>query len=172
MARPLLHPNLSAALLLAVAIIAPPLTLAASLQAPSLQAPSHTTPGPALLDDQTHPPDAHGWVETRLYFGLGPARAPHRGVSASTWQEFLDREVTPRFPSGLSVEDLYGQWQAKPTPGHPASSPSRIRSKALLIVYPATPENIAAIDAIRSAWKQRTGDQSVLKVTTPVDVSF
>jgi hypothetical protein len=42
----------------------------------------------------------------------------------------------------------------------------------LVIDYPATKENAAKVEAIRAAWKQRTGDQSVLRVTHPADVSF
>jgi hypothetical protein len=42
----------------------------------------------------------------------------------------------------------------------------------LLIDYPDTQENRDKIEAIRAAWKQQTGDQSVLRVTGPVDVSF
>ncbi|MDF3983665.1 DUF3574 domain-containing protein [Luteibacter sp. PPL201] len=42
----------------------------------------------------------------------------------------------------------------------------------LLLLYPDTPENRASVEAIRAAWKARTGDQSVLRVTQPADVSF
>ena len=42
----------------------------------------------------------------------------------------------------------------------------------LVIDYPATLENAAKIEAIRVAWKKLTGDQSVLRVTVPADVSF
>jgi hypothetical protein len=42
----------------------------------------------------------------------------------------------------------------------------------LIIDYPATAANTARIEAIRAAWKQKTGDQSVMKVTQPADVSF
>jgi hypothetical protein len=42
----------------------------------------------------------------------------------------------------------------------------------LIIDYPDIPENRDKIEAIRAAWKQMTGDQSVLRVTEPVDVSF
>jgi hypothetical protein len=41
-----------------------------------------------------------------------------------------------------------------------------------VIDYAGTAENNAKIEAIRTAWKQRTGDQSVLKVTQPANVSF
>ena len=106
-------------------------------------------------------------MDTRLYFGLGPADAPDKGVSEAAWRDFLDNEVTPRFPGGLSVIDVYGQWQGKQE-----STPERIRSKVLVIDYPATPANSARIEAIRVAWKKLTGDQSVMRVTQPADVSF
>lgn len=83
------------------------------------------------------------------------------------WRDFLDKEVTPRFPDGLSVIDIYGQWH-----GAADSGTLRERSKLLNIVRPGTAENAAKIDAIRTAWKKLTGDQSVLEVTEPADVSF
>ncbi len=122
---------------------------------------------PTLAGDAAHPAKTEGWVDTRLYFGLGPAGMPEKGVSEAAWREFLDKEVTPRFPDGLSVVDVYGQWQSKGR-----TSPSHIRSKMLIIDYPDTAQNRAKVDEIRAAWKKRTGDQSVLKVTQPADVSF
>lgn len=132
---------------------------------PSASAP--TVAAPTLAGDAEHPGQTHGWVETELYFGLGSADYPERGVSESQWQDFLDKEVTPRFPAGLSVLNVYGQWESK---GH--STPERLRSKLLVIDYPDTQENRDKIEAIRAAWKQRTGDQSVMRVTEPADVSF
>lgn len=117
--------------------------------------------------DAAHPALTQGWVDTRLYFGLGPADQPQQGVSEQAWREFLDREVTPRFPDGLSVIDVYGQWQ-----GARQANPERLRSRLLVIDYPDTPANRAKVEAIRGAWKRRTGDQSVLRVTQPADVSF
>lgn len=130
-----------------------------------------TAQSPALQNDPSHPPATRNWVDTRLYFGLGPADFPRKGVSEATWRAFLDREVTPRFPAGLSVLDVYGQWQSKPKQGRQVR-PERIRSKLLIIDYPATEENATRIEAIRAAWKRQTGDQSVLKVTQPADISF
>ncbi|WP_263353941.1 DUF3574 domain-containing protein [Acidicapsa acidisoli] len=128
---------------------------------------SQTAPSPTLHGDAAHPAKTQGWVDTQLYFGLGPANAPEKGVSEAAWRDFLDKEVTPRFPDGLSVMDVYGQWQGKNE-----TAPERIRSKMLVIDYPKTSENTAKIEAIRAAWKQKTGDQSVLKVSQPADVSF
>ena len=124
-------------------------------------------PAATLHGDAAHPAQAQGWVETRLYFGLGPADDVTHGVSEQAWRAFLDAEVTPRFPDGLSVLDVYGQWQ-----GQGQHTPERLRSKLLVIDYPDVPANRDKVEAIRAAWKQRTGDQSVLRVTQPAEVSF
>ena len=102
-----------------------------------------------------------------LYFGLGPADQLEQGISETRWRQFLDSEVTPRFPDGFSVQDVYGQWQGKNQ-----TVPERLRTKMLIILYPDSQENRNKVDTIRSAWKQLTGDQSVLRVTEPADVSF
>jgi hypothetical protein len=122
---------------------------------------------PTLTGDPAHPGATEGWVDTKLYFGLGPADQADKGISEAEWRTFLDREVSPRFPDGLSVLDVYGQWQGKNQ-----TTPERLRTKMLIIDYPDTAENRAKVDAIRAAWKQKTGDQSVMRVTEPADVSF
>lgn len=122
---------------------------------------------PTLTGDAAHPGQTSGWVDTKLYFGLGLADTPGNGISEAQWRDFLDKEVSTRFPAGLSVLDVYGQWQGKNQ-----TTPERLRSKMLIIDYPDTQENRDKIEAIRSAWKQRTGDQSVLRVTEPAEVSF
>jgi hypothetical protein len=126
-----------------------------------------SAPDATLKGDPAHPDSTRGWVDTKLYFGLGPADEPQKGISESDWRSFLDREVTPRFPSGLSVLDVYGQWQGKNQ-----TRPERLRSKMLIIDYPDSEENREKIEAIRAAWKQKTGDQSVMRVTEAADVSF
>lgn len=122
---------------------------------------------PTLTGDPAHPDHTQGWVDTQLYFGLGPADHPEQGISETRWREFLDKEVTPRFPDGLSVLDVYGQWQGKGQ-----AAPERLRSKMLIIDYPDSQASRDKIDAIRTAWKKITGDQSVMRVTHPADVSF
>src|ERR1700720_3080757 len=85
---------------------------------------AQTAASPTLQGDAAHPAKTAGWVDTQLYFWLGPAGAPEKGVSEAAWRSFLDAEVTPRFPAGLSVVDVYGQWQGKDE-----KAPERIRSK-------------------------------------------
>jgi hypothetical protein len=130
-------------------------------------APAPQATAPTLSGDPAHPGQTSGWVDTKLYFGLGPADRPDKGVSETQWRVFLDKEVTPRFPEGLSVVEVYGQWQGAKRP-----APERLRSKMLIVDYADTQQNRDKIDAIRAAWKRQTGDQSVLRVTQPVDVSF
>lgn len=130
-------------------------------------APASPAVAPTLQGDSAHPGQTSGWVDTKLYFGLGPADHPEKGVDEAKWREFLDNEVTPRFPDGLSVVDVYGQWQ-----GAGQSSPERLRSKLLIVDYQDSKENRDKVEAIRVAWKKMTGDQSVLRVTQAVDVSF
>ena len=133
----------------------------------SSQEPAKPLPTAVLHGDAAHPAKAANWVDTQLYFGLGPADDAGKGVSEADWRAFLDKEVTPRFPAGLSVVDVYGQWQGKGQ-----NAPERIHSKMLVIDYPETAANERNIEAIRVAWKTKTGDQSVLKVTQRADVSF
>ena len=91
---------------------------------------------PMLQGDPAHPGSTQGWVDTRLYFGLGLADHPDQGISEQEWRAFLDKEVTPRFPSGLSVLDVYGQWQGKTE-----TAPERLRSKMLIVYYQDSAEN-------------------------------
>ncbi|UWZ82979.1 DUF3574 domain-containing protein [Occallatibacter riparius] len=129
--------------------------------------PPSSATAPTLQGDAVHPGQTSGWVDTKLYFGLGPADHPEQGISEAKWREFLDREVTPRFPDGLSVLDVYGQWLSKGQ-----TVPERLHTKMLVIYYADSAENRGKIDGIRAAWKKMTGDQSVLRVTEPADVSF
>ncbi|UPG95566.1 DUF3574 domain-containing protein [Luteibacter aegosomatissinici] len=126
----------------------------------------HVAASATLAGDAAHPGSTTGWLRTELYFGLGMEGA-NGGVDESGWRAFLDHDVTPRFPDGLTVVDAYGQWQGKDQ-----AEPERLRSKLLVLLYADTPAHRAAIEAIRAAWKAKTGDQSVLRVTQPAEVSF
>ena len=58
------------------------------------------------------PPHNPGLGQHRPLLRPRPRRRPARR-HRTKWRDFLDREVTPRFPSGLSVVDVYGQWHGK-----------------------------------------------------------
>jgi len=138
--------------------------LALALPVCLADAPSKTTA--TLKGDPARPEAAH-WLRSELYFGIGQADDPEEGLREIQWQAFVDKEVTPRFPDGLTVFDAYGQWRPRGS-----VVPNRLRSKVLVILYEDTEANRAAIDAIRVAYKSGRHEQSVLLVTEPVEVSF
>jgi len=148
-----------------VALLAACMTLAACATTPASTAAS-------LQGDAARPAHAQGWLRSELYFGVGdesgvadrPQDAP---IDEATWRAFLDKEVTPRFPDGLTVFDAYGQWLFRGD-----GAPHRLKTKVLVILHEDTPRRRADIEAIRAAWKRATAQQSVLWSRQPVDVSF
>lgn len=128
--------------------------------------------GPRLEGDALRPPEAAGWLRSELYFGVGREDGPSQRaqtdvVDEARWRQFLDAEVTPRFPDGLTVLDGYGQWLFRGQ-----AQPNRLRSKVLVILHEDTPQRRADIEAIRLAWKRATGHQSVLWSRQRAEVSF
>jgi len=153
-----------------------PLLLLILLLATSAHAaPDQTSPPPAeatarLHGDADRPAEASGWVRSELYFGVGAEANETRNqpvIGEAQWRHFLDTEVTPRFPDGLTVFDAYGQWLFRGR-----EEPNRLPSKVLVILHQNTARHRNDIEAIRLAWKQVTGHQSVLWASTPVEVSF
>ncbi|MET0808427.1 MAG: DUF3574 domain-containing protein [Pseudoxanthomonas sp.] len=123
-----------------------------------------------LQGDAARPAIAKGWVRSELYFGVGSEHAAggaEANISDAQWRAFLDKEVTRRFPDGLTVFDAYGQWLSRDR-----SEPARLKSKVLVILHEDTPQRTADIEAIRLAWKQTTRHQSVLWSKQAAEVSF
>ncbi|MET0289198.1 MAG: DUF3574 domain-containing protein [Pseudoxanthomonas sp.] len=156
-------------------LLASLLALGACTTTPAPRAPAAATA--AMQGDALRPADAGGWVRSELYFGVGEERVVEgrgvadrpqtEGISEEKWRAFLDKEVTPRFPDGLTVFDAYGQWLFRG-----AAEPNRLKTKVLVVLHEDSPQRRADIEAIRLAWKQATGHQSVLWSRQPVDVSF
>ncbi|MEZ5817943.1 MAG: DUF3574 domain-containing protein [Hyphomicrobiaceae bacterium] len=99
-----------------------------------------------------------------LVFGL--SRKDQVDVSDAAWSLFLAREVTPRFPDGLTVLSASGQWRNKA--GDIVREPSRL----LLIWAQPSADLDDRIEAIRSAWKSAHGQESVLRADGASCVSF
>jgi hypothetical protein len=87
------------------------------------------------------------------------------GVTESRWSRFLTREITPRFPDGLTVVDASGQWRDPDR-----NRIVRERSKLVTIVMEAAAQD--KIDAIVEAYKRQFRQQSVGVVVRPACVSF
>lgn len=100
-----------------------------------------------------------------LYFGRN---IPGGGeVSDAQWRAFLDEEVTPRFPDGLSVLDVYGQWKSSRT-----GAIARERSKRLSIIVPDAAQAAGQFEAIKAAYRQRFRQESVLQAEAGVCAAF
>jgi hypothetical protein len=95
-------------------------------------------------------------VSVDLYFGRGK---PDGGeVSDAEWEDFLATEVTPRFPDGLSVMEVMGQYRG--SSGRAVSE----RSKRLHIVVFDSPTHSARIAEIIDLYRRRFGQESVLRM--------
>ena len=102
----------------------------------------------------------------RLEMLFGTSRAQGLPVSDEEWASFLDSEVTPRFPAGFTVLRGPGQWRG--SDGHLA----REQANILIVWHEPTSRTDADIEAIRSAYKQRFDQESVLRVESVSCVSF
>jgi hypothetical protein len=112
--------------------------------------------------------ESEPWVRTELFFGLSRPDGP--AISDAEWESFLDAEITPRFPDGLTVISGDGQWQGEN--GQIVEEGSKI----VILLYPsgAIDESNAEIEAIRAAYEQRFHQESVLRADDdrPVCTSF
>jgi len=91
----------------------------------------------------------------------------HLGVSEAAWSRFLAREVTPRFPDGLSVLDAAGQWRDKAR-GRVVREPSKL----VMIVTADDAPARDKIAAIIAAYKEQFHQQSVGVISRPVCAAF
>jgi hypothetical protein len=88
-------------------------------------------------------------------------------VGEVAWNRFVDREITPRFPAGLTVFNAAGQWRDQGS--------SRIvhePSKIVQIVLPGDAEDITRLNEIAEAYKSRFKQQSVAVMVRAACVSF
>jgi hypothetical protein len=89
------------------------------------------------------------------------------GVSEPAWRRFVAREITPRFPDGLTVTDALGQWR-DPDGGRIVREPS----KRVEIVLPGNADDAARLGAIVSAYKRQFHQRSVGLILQSACVSF
>jgi hypothetical protein len=109
-------------------------------------------------------PDAR---RTELYFGLSkPAEAGGTTISEEEFQQFLESEVTPRFPDGYTILPAQGFWRS------PAGPTTRESSRVLVLYRPPGDTPNRQIEAIRAAYKSRFHQESVLRIETRAKGSF
>ena len=99
-----------------------------------------------------------------LYFGL--TKPSGETVSESEWQEFVSAVITPRFREGLTVLNGSGQFL------NSSGILIRENSKIVILIYESSPEKERAINEIIETYKGRFQQESVLRATSEVKVSF
>lgn len=110
---------------------------------------------------------SEAWIRTELYFGT---TTPDGGeLTDQEWQDFLDEEITPRFPAGLTVLEGYGQFL------NSSGVIAQEGSIVLIVFHPADAieESSASIEEIRDAYEVAFEQESVLRAdSAPVCISF
>ncbi len=100
-------------------------------------------------------PAAKPFTRTELFLGLHKPNGTD--VNNTELQQFLDREVTPRFPDGFTV--ISGRGQFKDARGVILQE----QSKLLIILYPIAATSNQQIEQIRKAYITAFQQQSVLR---------
>lgn len=102
----------------------------------------------------------------RVQLLFGTTLADGQALAEADWQKFVDEEVTPRFPEGLTELAGRGQWR------RPDGAISHEPSRVLLIWYSPATDKGRDIEAVRAAYKTRFKQLSVMRVDGADCVSF
>ncbi|MEV7992333.1 DUF3574 domain-containing protein [Streptomyces sp. NPDC086077] len=107
------------------------------------------------------------YAETRLLFGTArPEGGP--AVTERQFMAFVDKEVTPDFPDGLTVQSGRGQWRDA------GGTVVKERSYELILLYPAgeAAARDRKVEEIRRDYEKAFGQESVGRVDDRVRVDF
>ncbi|WP_210586430.1 DUF3574 domain-containing protein [Streptomyces sp. GESEQ-35] len=124
----------------------------------------------ASLDDGTAsaaPQRGEPYVETQLFFGTArPDGGP--AVTDRQFMAFIDKEVTPGFPNGLTVQSGRGQWKDA------SGTIEKERSYELILLYPLAEAGAGdrKIEEIRRDYEKAFGQESVGRVDDRAQVDF
>jgi hypothetical protein len=117
----------------------------------------------------TAPATCHSGLRSKqvveLLFGRDIGR--RLGVTKSDWERFVAREMTPRFPDGLTITDALGQWRDRAS-----RTVVREPAKQVEIVLPGNPDDDARVVAIVRAYRRDFHQQSVGVIERDACVSF
>jgi hypothetical protein len=105
------------------------------------------------------------WNRTELYFGTG--RPDGTVVSDAQFAQFIDEQVTPRFPDGLTLLAGYGQYK------NSAGIINKEKSLVLILFYPPQMTDAGKlIEQIRETYKALYQQESVLRADSNSVISF
>ncbi len=104
------------------------------------------------------------FLKDELYFGLN--KPGGETIAESEWQEFVKEVITPSFREGLTVLDGSGQFL------NSSGILIREKSKIVILIHENSQKNNRAIQEIIENYKRRFQQESVLRTTSEVKVSF
>jgi hypothetical protein len=111
----------------------------------------------------------HGAQQRKLVaeiiFGRNIGDAP--AVDDAAWEHFVDREMTPRFPDGLTITDATGQWR-EPKGG----AVKREAAKHVEIAMSGRADDQKRLAALVEAYKEQFHQRGVVVIIRPACVSF
>lgn len=110
-------------------------------------------------------PPAESMVTAELLFGRNIG--DRLGVSDAAFADFLAREITPRFPDGMTVLDARGQWRDGER-GRIVREPSKL----VLLTFRDDAARRENLSTLVEAYKNRFRQQSVLTSLRASCVSF
>ena len=91
---------------------------------------------------------------------------PPAKVSDADLRKFVDTEVTPRFPDGVTVVDGGGQWRGD------ENRLIREAAKVVMIVLPEKGDPAARVEAVRAAYRTKFRQESVAVMPPPACVTL
>jgi len=154
--------GLAAALALTLAGVT--LALNPEVEPASAQAPEPSPNGQASDDGGQQRLVGEVFNRTELYFG---SEKPGPDVTGEQFDRFVDEEVTPKFPDGLTLLTGYGQFRGS------NGEIVQERSFVLILLYP--PDDRKAngeIQELREDYKDAFDQESVLRADSRERVSF
>lgn len=103
-------------------------------------------------------------IKDELYFGLEMPRG--KRISEPEWELFVKRVLTPRFKEGLTILDADGQYL------NSSGILIKEKSKLVILIYENNPIKNKQVEEVISIYKKTFQQESVLRVTSSVKVSF
>jgi len=98
----------------------------------------------------------------QLFLGAKTPAAP----GERDLRRFVDQEVTPRFPDGVTVVDGGGQWKGS------ENKMIREASKVVLVVLPAGGDSHGKVEAVRTAYRSKFKQDPVVVLPPPACVAL
>ena len=98
----------------------------------------------------------------QLFLGAKTPAAP----ADRDLRRFVDQEVTPRFPDGVTVVDGGGQWKGS------ENRMIREAAKVVLVVLPTNGDSQGKVEAVRTAYRSKFKQDPVVVLPPPACVAL